>query len=542
MRSLNVFKLARNVDLKTHTGDTKSCLRPTQKYSDIHPSNRATYKRVDPDMVVTQGTSFDSIGTACIVPTTVPNGTNNVDPIQDPSDDDGQGKAHTNGGKIMEKSEPEPYKRLINEAPFTCTAQEPDLDPVSVVVVDGNNSISNISGHTRNSSSSGQISRAASTRSKADSHISISTLNMDWIDPELIKQGREFFRRNFLAILFAHFIGLIFLLTIRPVAAILLRNGKFHKPAKHHNWHLHLSLFRKLISVYRSNVDFNDLDDPVVSEILSLRRSACKEAKNFRKFVPPPAQELQLTPEQEELLAAVKADLNDGSKNVPLCSQVEVKDVAKIFATINPDVPWSQYDLAMTQFAFFGLVALFPKTFGIHCTKGLQGFVHIWAVLGALFGLENRFNLCRKENWDEETNGRIFQHVFLFSLRIMDNGSFKMCGALCEGVGYFSLFSTRIGTTFRFILRELAGVGNTKNVDARVKWFERELCYGFCKLWNRFLVRIFLLRILANWIARAVLALAGVVMRGQLSYRSWRAKRRRRKAQEFVVGIYNNSN
>lgn len=55
----------------------------------------------------------------------------------------------------------------------------------------------------------------------------------------------------------------------------------------------------------------------------------------------------------------------------------------------------SQYDMALTQFAFVGLIIMYPKHVGLHCSKyDLECLAHFWRGIGYMLGVEDRYNLC----------------------------------------------------------------------------------------------------------------------------------------------------
>jgi hypothetical protein len=56
----------------------------------------------------------------------------------------------------------------------------------------------------------------------------------------------------------------------------------------------------------------------------------------------------------------------------------------------------SQYDMALTQWAFIGILILYPKECGLHpATKQELGqLIYFWRVMGYLNGIEDQFNLC----------------------------------------------------------------------------------------------------------------------------------------------------
>lgn len=75
----------------------------------------------------------------------------------------------------------------------------------------------------------------------------------------------------------------------------------------------------------------------------------------------------------------------------------------KFSKKIGQDKIWAnQHDMALTQWAFIGLVILYPKQCGLHpATKDeLEDLNYFWRVIGHVMGIEDRFNLC-DGNYDE---------------------------------------------------------------------------------------------------------------------------------------------
>lgn len=56
----------------------------------------------------------------------------------------------------------------------------------------------------------------------------------------------------------------------------------------------------------------------------------------------------------------------------------------------------SQVDLTSTQFGFMGYALTRPHLLGIRSNNKLdkEGFVHFWAVIGFMLGIEDQFNTC----------------------------------------------------------------------------------------------------------------------------------------------------
>ncbi|XP_067132527.1 uncharacterized protein [Centruroides vittatus] len=56
----------------------------------------------------------------------------------------------------------------------------------------------------------------------------------------------------------------------------------------------------------------------------------------------------------------------------------------------------SQFAMAMTQFAFVGLITLFPTKLAIDWNKeDTECFLHFWRCIGYLLGMEDQYNICK---------------------------------------------------------------------------------------------------------------------------------------------------
>lgn len=86
---------------------------------------------------------------------------------------------------------------------------------------------------------------------------SVQFKNVSDIDPELLKEGKEFIQRNFFAIILAHLVAIAFLLAIKPVQALLLRTGSIHK--KENTLKRYLSLIIAIKNLYEC--DLVEADD-----------------------------------------------------------------------------------------------------------------------------------------------------------------------------------------------------------------------------------------------------------------------------------------
>lgn len=103
---------------------------------------------------------------------------------------------------------------------------------------------------------------------------------------------------------------------------------------------------------------------------------------------------------REDMWAAVSADLE--------ASKIPDKNRFWSFADLLPPkdgvVPiLNQLSFSNTQFFLGGLYNVIPKRIGIHDAKEeeLDGFNHLWAVLGFAVGIEDHYNIALQPSLDE---------------------------------------------------------------------------------------------------------------------------------------------
>ncbi|GLV40538.1 uncharacterized protein CBL_04339 [Carabus blaptoides fortunei] len=168
----------------------------------------------------------------------------------------------------------------------------------------------------------------------------------DWFDEEKFKRGQKFFHDNIFAMFFAKFQGLLSVLLVPTIIHTLkftnmsstqMTAYKRYMATVMHMYVWYTKDFRPGSDLWRSLVE-------VRSRHFCASNRACK------------------------------------------------KDMNRI----------SQADMALTQFGFMGFVLSRQKMIGIYYAsrEELEGFVHVWKVVGHLLGIEDRFNICR-ESVDE---------------------------------------------------------------------------------------------------------------------------------------------
>lgn len=107
--------------------------------------------------------------------------------------------------------------------------------------------------------------------------------------------------------------------------------------------------------------------------------------------------------------------------------------------TINRMKGINQGDMSGTQFAFVGLMVLYPEQFGARdaSLEDLEGFCHMWRGLGYLLGIEDQYNFCNGSLEDVQRRSRDFIEYFVktnFCMVTSEWEHMSMC--LFEGINY----------------------------------------------------------------------------------------------------------
>lgn len=159
----------------------------------------------------------------------------------------------------------------------------------------------------------------------------------------------------------------------------------------------------------------------------------------------------------------------------------------------------NQYDVAMTQFAFIGLGMLFPAKSGMIAASSeeLELINYYWRVLGYLMGIEDEFNACQFDKYEDikEFNRLLFQHEYKdnFNTTPCQKG-LQMTQGICLALQYFMPLVTFNNLAhwwkdcFLFNGYEpQAQTGREKVLDAfnRVSFNHLMKYEGFCRFSNK---------------------------------------------------------
>jgi len=305
----------------------------------------------------------------------------------------------------------------------------------------------------------------------------LTVKEIPWVDPELIREGQEFVKRNFFAVICAHLGALLFGFAFKRLSTVLLRTGKSH--AVSDSMIRYLSTFVHFKTWYEnelldSNNNNNNTKGTAFRDIQRVRRMHSYALRIAGGTPLPPEEDFGVTPEKLKVVDALAQDL----------SLVETQPVPEEVMTYSPQVTMSQFDMVVTQFGLVGLIVLFPKTLGIRDTRGLKGYLHIWAIFGKLLGIQDQFNLGLHA--DHELFRRIYINIGIASLKTADVRIITLMKSLIEGFGKYTYFgSLKSMLYYGLCSKEALPTFQGDNLYALLSWTD----------WTYYIVFKFILRL-----------------------------------------------
>ena len=121
----------------------------------------------------------------------------------------------------------------------------------------------------------------------------------------------------------------------------------------------------------------------------------------------------------------------DAPRACPPGAKFEKEDVSGSYLYMN------QFDMVQTQFAFVGLVILYPQKFGsVDATdQDLEGFIHFWKCIGYLLGIDDNFNFCREDdlNFTRQLSRQFIEHLIKPSFKVLSLEYEHMSRAIAQG-------------------------------------------------------------------------------------------------------------
>jgi len=250
----------------------------------------------------------------------------------------------------------------------------------------------------------------------------IPAVKPEWFDEKKFKAGQQLVEKYSGGILLAHLTSLIMLLFSPSVLKPLIFTGKSETPKK--SYRRYIATTVHVMSWYRGDIW---KEGSGARESLQLVRKYHSDAALSMNSA-------EMKPIINQVDISRCGPSLDGGK--PLYHSIE-KDFSSIIncpfvesGLVTTDiVSWcpsidrtyfNQSDMSGTQFAFIGLIVLYPQKFGLGraTDEELEGFIHFWRCIGFLLGIEDRFNFCRHDNL-RETRAWTSDFLELFTKPLM---------------------------------------------------------------------------------------------------------------------------
>lgn len=210
-----------------------------------------------------------------------------------------------------------------------------------------------------------------------------------WFNEEKFKRGQKFAMQHLFCINFAETLSLYLIFALKSALEPLIFTERSHTPFK--AFQRYLSTLTRVMSWYEGN--------------------PWEEGSNSQRHMA--AVRIMHRNVQNRLMSATSDELAKkttvvGNSPVWCTTQpVVLEDFRSACPVPAPGTcPYSgkgvwvnQFDMAVTQFAFVGLVVTYPEKFGIHSATedDLNGFLHLWRTLGHLLGIHDKFNYCNTD-------------------------------------------------------------------------------------------------------------------------------------------------
>ena len=208
------------------------------------------------------------------------------------------------------------------------------------------------------------------------------SIHSDLNNPELLRQGRRFTRRNYLSVLLCHVIMVMFAIASRYGRVVFYHTGESLTKEKAQP---------RYLSAISRIMKWLEEDEFITTDGNNNSSSGSKDVKIVRKihylaakthFKRPKPQLPPLTEIQIKVLDAIKKETE----------HVDLSVAPGWILLDDPEIPLSQFPMSAGQWGFMGLLVLMPEKFVLTDNRGLDGYVHQWAIIGRQLGIEDRFN------------------------------------------------------------------------------------------------------------------------------------------------------
>lgn len=321
--------------------------------------------------------------------------------------------------------------------------------------------------------------------------------DIPWANIDLIRKGQDFIRRNYFSHALAGMGALLFGFSFKSLTTVLLRTGGFGLGDPVKSLHRHIETGSHTFKWYNTNIW--DRSSPGFKDIQLVRRM---HVNALRQSVKKPLillgqDEVPDRAEKERIIEALKLDL---------AQCLDLSEVPHHLLTYHPQVFLSQFDMVMTLFGFVSLLFLFPEALGIRDTYGIDGFMHLWAVISRMLGIKDRFNIALHP--DRRLHLKLFRNLAIPSLMQLDLTMLHMQQTFIDGMSsVFKTMTLRSSIYFGLIGNKEALPGfKGENLYALLTWKEKL----YCKL-KKFVI-LFLYHM--DWVRKALNFSYGRISKG----------------------------
>ncbi|KAL6257257.1 hypothetical protein P5V15_012184 [Pogonomyrmex californicus] len=312
-----------------------------------------------------------------------------------------------------------------------------------------------------------------------------------WLDMDKFRRGQQFARDHFFSILFANVLSLFNIFAFADGLKPIILSQRSHTP--------YLAFKRYLSTTCR-------VQNWLLGDPWTVGTEAYKDIQVVRKM--------------HRAMRARLCELDNKKIDIatkiphPWCPDREIilKDFSScpyptvengcLHLSVKPK-GLNQADMGATQFAFIGMILLYPREFGIHVSDNdMAAFCHTWRGIGYLLGIEDQYNFCRGNLEEIKQRSHDFVELWVKSyLRQVTPEWEHMMRCVTESLTYYIG-----GSSFKTLL---LFVTNLLNIDMphlqSSLTFSERLHLMFYRFLFRYAMKLRLIRELLNNIMHKVL-------------------------------------
>ncbi|XP_021959814.1 uncharacterized protein LOC110855713 [Folsomia candida] len=308
-----------------------------------------------------------------------------------------------------------------------------------------------------------------------------------WIDYDLLEKGRAFVKRNYAVvattIMFTTTTGFVLKQAASTVFKTFYPNNTCGARF--------LSTFRTTMCHWLSSDLMSGATNSEFVQAIRRVRKMHKMVGHHSSLKKPtvPPDGIKYPAEYTELLACIREDLKS----------VDTKDYPGHLISWTPSMYFTQLDMTMVAFGMFAPFIVYPNKIGLYTTfeedEGLRGYIHIWAVIGKMLGVEDRYNLALHP--DRDLYSEVFMKLIIASLKMADESVIFCAEKMMEGVINNTVPYCLTAKSMIYQAMELSDFKGEK-VWGMMNWHDKATYYN-SKFWI-YCLRFSLVRISFNYL------------------------------------------